>query len=459
MSDFIRYIIELNFVLSALFLTYSLAFRKDRNFLVRRYALLLIPVISVIIPLLPSSFDFNTLPSSILSFTLDEITISGKAGGTLASSSVNPVFVFSVIYYTVLILGLIKLLVHLLWIKSAVKKSEKIILNGQMVLSNRIIHASSFFKFIFIDLFNNRKDSVKHILEHELVHRDEKHSADRILTEIVVILCWFNPLAYLFKRAVIENHEYIADASVIRKGANRITYQISLLNQYIESASITNQFSSQIKKRIKMLNVTYKMGSRWKIAILLPTAVLAFFMIACANQNENAPDDMSQAENTVQSDNELPGENNLPGSEAQTKSDPLSDDLFYIVEEMPKFQGGSPDEFRKFIAENVKYPQEAAKNGVTGKIFVRFIVTKTGKVVIPDSENLAELEGKPLDEVVVVSYRPLKEADPVPEEKYIELLKAEALRVVSSSPDWEPGRQRGKVVNVIFTFPISFVLQ
>jgi hypothetical protein len=79
--------------------------------------------------------------------------------------------------------------------------------------------------------------------------------------------------------------------------------------------------------------------------------------------------------------------------------------------------------------------------------------------VIPDQESLAKIEGKPLDEVVVVSFRSLEEDAEMPDEKYIELLKQEVIRVVSSSPDWEPGRQRGQAVNVIYTFPVNFVLQ
>ena len=69
------------------------------------------------------------------------------------------------------------------------------------------------------------------------------------------------------------------------------------------------------------------------------------------------------------------------------------------------------------------------------------------------------MEGKALDEVVVVTYRPLKEDAATPDEKYIQMLKDEAIRVVSGSPDWTPGKQKGKTVNVMFTFPINFVLK
>jgi len=80
-------------------------------------------------------------------------------------------------------------------------------------------------------------------------------------------------------------------------------------------------------------------------------------------------------------------------------------------------------------------------------------------VVVPDEETMARMEGKSLDEVVVVAYRSLKEGGEIPEGQYIQMLKDEVIRVVSSSPDWKPGKQHGKAVNVSYTFPVNFALQ
>jgi len=88
-------------------------------------------------------------------------------------------------------------------------------------------------------------------------------------------------------------------------------------------------------------------------------------------------------------------------------------------------------------------------------------VTKEGKVVVPDEEFFkTQPKANPsADEVVVAAYRTLKEDDPSPEEKHIKLLEEEVRRVISLSPDWEPGSQRGTKVNVLFTFPVTFTLQ
>ena len=105
-------------------------------------------------------------------------------------------------------------------------------------------------------------------------------------------------------------------------------------------------------------------------------------------------------------------------------------EIFFIVEDMPTFNGGDQNEFRKFIQSNLKYPQIAAENGISGRVFVYFVVNEKGEVI-----NAKVVRG----------------VDPS--------LDKEALRVVMSSPKWTPGKQRGQPVRVAFTFPIVFVLQ
>ena len=105
-------------------------------------------------------------------------------------------------------------------------------------------------------------------------------------------------------------------------------------------------------------------------------------------------------------------------------------EVFYVVEEMPTFNDGDPAiEFRKYIAQNLTYPEAAVENGIEGRVIVQFRVSKEGEVV---------------DAVVVRGVSPE--------------LDQEAVRVTMSSPIWTPGKQRGKAVDVLFTFPINFVL-
>jgi TonB family protein len=104
-------------------------------------------------------------------------------------------------------------------------------------------------------------------------------------------------------------------------------------------------------------------------------------------------------------------------------------EAFVVVEEMPEFPGGT-DAMIAWITSNLKYPAEALKSKITGKVYVNFAVSSKGKV-----KN------------VVVS----KSANP--------LLNAEAIRVISSMPDWKPGTQGGKSVEVQIKVPVEFKLK
>jgi TonB family protein len=114
---------------------------------------------------------------------------------------------------------------------------------------------------------------------------------------------------------------------------------------------------------------------------------------------------------------------------SQEKSAQIQEEVFFEVEEMPEFPGGQL-ELRKFIAQTIKYPVIAQKNGIQGKVFVSFVVNKDGSV-----SNAQITRG----------------VDPS--------LNAEALRVVMSLPAFKPGKQKGNVVAVQYTIPINFVLQ
>lgn len=104
---------------------------------------------------------------------------------------------------------------------------------------------------------------------------------------------------------------------------------------------------------------------------------------------------------------------------------------FVLVQEKPEFNGGDPNkEFARYIARNLQYPAIAAENGVDGLVIVRFIIDEEGNLINPMI---------------------LRSVDPA--------LDAEALRVISASPRWTPGKQRNKPAKVAFSFPIHFILQ
>ena len=103
---------------------------------------------------------------------------------------------------------------------------------------------------------------------------------------------------------------------------------------------------------------------------------------------------------------------------------------FIRVEEKPKFQGGDANGFAKWVNSRLVYPEIAKENGVEGRVTLRFTIGRDGRV--QDVQVLASPD---------------------------ESLAREAVRVVSSSPKWEPGRQRDRAVKVSYTFPVIYRLR
>lgn len=99
---------------------------------------------------------------------------------------------------------------------------------------------------------------IKEILVHEQTHVRELHSADILLAQIAIIICWINPFAWLIRSEMRINHEYLADRKVIANGYDKKTYQYHLLgleHTQLAAANLYNNFSVlPLKNRIKMLN-------------------------------------------------------------------------------------------------------------------------------------------------------------------------------------------------------------
>ena len=114
--------------------------------------------------------------------------------------------------------------------------------------------------------------------------------------------------------------------------------------------------------------------------------------------------------------------------QAQNKENKSKDGVYEEVEEMPEYPGGEAA-LRNDLAANIKYPDEAKKAGIQGKVFVSFVVDEQGKVT-----NATIARG----------------VDPS--------LDKESLRVINELKTWKPGKEKGKVVKVAFTVPINYAL-
>ena len=141
------------------------------------------------------------------------------------------------------------------------------------------------------------------------------------------------------------------------------------------------------------------------------------------------PEVIEIVEDEVEIEEELEIEDTESDEDIAIEIEEESDDEFFmVVENMPEFPGGDLG-LMKYIQKNVKYPPIAKEYNITGKVYVSFIVDKSGSVT-----NVKIVRGVDKN------------------------LDAEALRVVKSLPKYKPGKQRGKPVRVMFTIPINFTL-
>ncbi|WP_396158114.1 M56 family metallopeptidase [Flavobacterium sp.] len=172
--------------------------------------------------------------------------------------------------------------------------------NFKLVNLNENIVPFSFFNYIVYNADLYSTDELQSILLHEKIHSQEKHSVDVLVVKLFCIVFWFNPFVWLYKKAITQNLEYIADQKAIKQLEDKKSYQKALLKvvSHQSCLSITNNFyqpclpagRSLIKKRIVMLNKnqSHKRNS-WKYALIIPALigfVLLFQIKTIAQQKE-----------------------------------------------------------------------------------------------------------------------------------------------------------------------------
>ena len=477
MENLLIYIIKVNISLILFYLCYKLVFQRDTFWLLRRMYLLLSILFSFAYPLISVEGWLKKqepIMTAIASIQLDEFIIT--------PSGVEKVSIFTVENVLWVVFGLIALFLFLRVcvqlfsiIKRRIKGTKEELQGVSIIRMNEKITPFSFFNWIFINpLLHNRSETAE-ILEHEQTHARQWHSLDVIIGQIQTMLCWFNPAAWLMEREIRINLEFLADHQVLKSGFEPKNYQYHLIKLTYEPADskLANQFNvSPIKKRIKMMNSkkTKKTGLI-KYALIIPVALTVLIvsnmqdMIAASKANaenttvkesnsvlvsvseptvltnveiqqppkkdEPKSKDVESATITVVSENEVNKLEQVTVIGYGTQDNPVLENelkVFEVVEIPPAFPGGDKAMYQ-WLAQNIKYPVEAQKQKIEGRVIVQFIVDETGKVIFP---------------------KVVRRMDPI--------LEAEALRIVSSMPDWIPGKQSGKAVNVRYVLPIQFKL-
>lgn len=478
MNPVIIYLLKVNIAIALFYMFYKLFFAGDTFWKTRRFYLIFSTLLSFIYPFLSiTGWLEQSIPMQqlITNYTvLQEVTITPEQ-----NHSYNLTSILYVVYSSIASILLIRLFVQFISIWKMKRQGTKQWLQGTEIIAlQRNIAPFSFFGSIYMNPLLHNKIQTKEILAHELTHVRQLHSLDVVLSELLTILCWFNPASWLLKREIRQNLEFLADNKVIESGFDTKSYQYHLLQLSYQTPdlNLTNKFNiSPLKKRITMMNQqkTSKAGI-FKYLLIVP---LGLALIV----SSNAETLISSAQKTFQDKTtainvqdepqqttyktkkkldeivvvgyavaqEKPKKPASPPSPPPPPEQPLgvdikvqeeissppataqpSDDVvFMVVEKMPQFPGGDSELFN-YLSQNIKYPVEAQKAGIQGRVICQFIVEKDG---------------------AISNVKVLRSIDPN--------LDAEAVRVINAMPNWQPGEQRGKKVSVEYTLPINFRLQ
>ena len=253
------YLVEINIITIFLYGFYRLLFTNDTFFSWRRFMLLNTYLIALLVPFA----DFSNwiriheatqnMASTYAETVLSEATSLPSKATVL---SWNTILLW--IYMGGVCMFLLRFVIQLIGIYRLAKKTEVSTIKGIKVhIIEKNESPFSFFWWIFVNPEVRYESQLQEILIHEQCHVEQKHSIDVVLAELFTIVCWFNPFAWLLKREIRLNLEYLADLYVVQVGCDQKSYQYHLLGMtYHKNVStILNNFNDLLlKKRIKMMN-------------------------------------------------------------------------------------------------------------------------------------------------------------------------------------------------------------
>ena len=253
------YLLKLSISLSVVFLFYHFVLRRLTFYTWNRWYLIGYSVLCFFLPFVDISFaleqsDIKNSP------VVKWVPVLGQRIGLETGADSGPVSGWE---YALLVLVagvgvmLVRLGIQLISIYRMRKRSSMISQDGIRIYQvDAPIIPFSFGDSIFINQHQHSLEELEEIIRHEFVHVKQKHSVDIIWGELLCLLNWYNPFAWLLKKSIRQNLEFIADRHVLEQGMDRKQYQYLLLKVIGNNHfSIANQFNfSSLKKRIAMMN-------------------------------------------------------------------------------------------------------------------------------------------------------------------------------------------------------------
>jgi TonB-dependent SusC/RagA subfamily outer membrane receptor len=295
MNTFWTTLIEINLILSIVYLGYVLFLKNLTFFRWTRFYLLGGMLTGLIYPFLKTQEVVITPAESV------NIVIPNLATVSSQTQSLDygqwAIYAYFVLFAALLIRFGLRFF-SLGKIHSDSSESE---FNGLAYRNtNARINPFSFWKWIYIHRPNHSEKEMNQILKHEYIHTSQRHSLDVILVEICLMVCWYNPLIKLLNKSVKDNLEYLVDAEVLNSGTDKISYQHSLVGVSMNgfpSIYPGNQFAFKtLKRRIKMMNQTKSSRYRLLSFMFLTPLVLAAASLLTFSCQKETLDTLKSAE-------------------------------------------------------------------------------------------------------------------------------------------------------------------
>lgn len=434
-----EYIIKSVLLLTLLYGCFALLLSRETFHRFNRIALLSVLIAALVLPAVKLSFHKPAFLSPIapIEYVMQPedkaVEAKTKAAGTLQTATFkeagNPTFSITIkqaVWMLYLIgvavsIGIFCIQLFRFWqdIKGGVRTKDE--WGNTIVIHGGNFAPYSFFHYIIINAADYEQLR-EPILTHEQAHIRMGHSWDLMLLQLVTVLQWFNPFVYLLGRDLKAVHEYEADCAVLNFGIDAKQYQLLLVTKAVGNRlqTIGNNLSHHsLKKRIKMMY--QKKSNRWmmlKALFIIPVACFALYTFATPKADSPVPQvkktAVTQQKKTVA---------------AQAKKVTSDDKIYDIVDVNAGFPGGD-EAMYKWLADNIKYPQDAIGKRLQGRVQLQLVINKDG--------SFADVQ---------VIRGPAKE------------LCDEAVRVVKEMPKWNPAKIKGEAVRSRFYLPVIFRLQ
>jgi TonB family protein len=415
--NYLEYQLKVGLTLFILYFIYRVFIATSNRFRYKRIFIVSSLLAGFVVPFIEINIE-NT--SGLVQYVvLPEVVVSIVANSSKESSILNVQNGLTIALVLISVIMLISFIREVYRIVRLISDSEKKISGSFILVKTLRQEAFSFFHYVFLGkLIPDDKKAI--ILEHELVHVRKMHTIDNIIINLFIVMQWFNPVVWLFRKSLQENHEFEADYFMLANGALVEEYQHLLLNQIFQTKNInfsSFNHNSFIKNRIKMMTkFNQKSGkTRFLLAAIMSIFVLSVFSF--------------QAEITQMSD-KVKSISISPNPVKDTTKILKKEVAYLLVDQPATFRGNGLEAFNKYVLENVTYPKEAVQKKMQGKVYVQFVVETDGTV-----KDAKVLRGVGL------------------------ILDEEAVRVVKSSPAWTPAKKDGRNVRQMFTLPVEFALQ